>query len=258
MILPPRWKIAREFGRIKGKIRVALMRWGQSKTTIDYQGLKVPIKRSGMRSDVILALARNYYEIPEINGLRHVVQVGDRVLELGSGIGVVTALIGRACGPNGRVLSFEANPDLIDDTRKFLKDHDIKNVEIFHAVLVPDACANETRDFHLSGSFASNSLINIKDEQGSKIISVPAKSAKDVMTEFKPNILVCDIEGGEAELIPALEAGDLRAVVIELHPHILSAEQIDTIYASLAAQGLQPSSDKLGGTVVLFQRGQIS
>ncbi|MDP2080451.1 MAG: FkbM family methyltransferase [Pseudotabrizicola sp.] len=250
----PWWKLSREIGRIRGKIKFALLGLDRSRTTIFYQGLQVPIARSGMRSDVVMALARNYYETPEIKGLRACIRPGDRVLELGSGLGIVTALIGRACGPDGFVLSFEANPDLISDTRKFLKDHNIENVELCHAVLVPHADVDETREFHISGSFASNSMLDINDGRSVRTISVPARSVLDVVVEFKPTVLMCDIEGGEAELIPALEAGGLRAVVIELHPHILSAEQIESIYTSLARYGLQPSPCQLGGTVVMFRR----
>jgi hypothetical protein len=87
------------------------------------------------------------------------------------------------------------------------------------------------------------------------VISVPAVQLNDVVAEFKPNVLVCDIEGGELELIPALDASGLRAVVMELHPDRLSVAQLAEIDAALAAHGLIPNhSPPLGGTVILYER----
>ena len=87
------------------------------------------------------------------------------------------------------------------------------------------------------------------------MISVPAVQLNDVVAELKPNVLVCDIEGGELELIPALDASGLRAVMMELHPDRLSGAQLAEIDAALAAHGLHPNhSSPLGGTVILYER----
>ena len=87
------------------------------------------------------------------------------------------------------------------------------------------------------------------------MISVPAVQLNDVVAEFKPNVLVCDIEGGELELIPALDASGLRAVLMELHPDRLSGAQLAEIDAALAAHGLHPNhSSPLGGIVILYER----
>lgn len=254
MALPPLWKIRREIWRMIGNIRAKFLRMTGNREYVAYRGLKVPTNRAGMRGDVFLALCRNYYEAPEIEGIKHAVRDGDRVLELGSGMAIVTALAGRAAGQNGRVLSFEANATLIPDSLKFLQDHDISNVEIRNAVLVPDATGGATRSFHISRSFASSSLLDSSNNRTEDIVDVPAIAINEVMSEFQPNVLLCDIEGGEFELIPALDATGLKAVVMELHPDRLSEDQIKTIYDALEKQGLMPSDLQLGGTVVLFER----
>lgn len=252
MAVPAAWKIRREVWRILGRLRYAAMQVMPSKQVISYKGLRVPLNRSGMNAEIVRAMLRNYYEDPEIKGIVRVVKAGDRVLELGAGLGIVTALAARAAMPEGRVLSFEANSEVLEDTASFLKEHDIANAKLEHAVLVP---GNEARrDFHLASSFAVGSLLQGSGRRVREIISVPAVSISSVFAEFRPDILVCDIEGGEAELIPAMDASGLRAVVIELHPDRLKEVEISKIYKHLQSFGLEPDPVSPGGTVVIFSR----
>ncbi|MGL4239128.1 FkbM family methyltransferase [Tabrizicola sp.] len=230
------------------------MRWRGTQTTIRYRGLDVPLQRTGMNDEVLMSIARNGYEQPEIDALRHAVRPGDRVLELGSGLGIVTALAARAAAPNGRVLSFEANPEMIPATREFLADHQVTNVELRHAVLVPQAKPGETRDLFLGGSFNSSSLLGAPDHTARGVVSVPAEPLNDVVADFRPDVLICDIEGAEAELLPALDAQGLRAAVVELHPDRLSGDEIAAIHAAMARHGLHLDPTPLGGTVVLYSR----
>jgi len=253
MLLPLPWKIRRELRRAYAKVQVAIWR-RQGRESIEYCGLTIPFNRTGMNDGVVMALARRIYEAPEIRGLEIALCAGDRVMELGSGLGIVTALAARAVGPSGVVLSFEANPDMIPATRSFLLDHGVANVEIRHAVLVPDGATGSSREFFLTGSFASSSLLDTDNQRRKGVISVPAMSLGEVVSSFRPDVLICDIEGGEAELIPDLDASTLRAVVLELHPDRLSSEQIGAIDFALARYGLLPAPVALGGTVVLYQR----
>lgn len=254
MALPPIWKVRREILRVVGQIKVAFMRMGPARTHIEYHGLSVPLRRTGMSSEIVMAIARNGYEEPEIRGLRRAVHPGDRVLELGSGLGIVTALAARAAAPGGHVLSFEANPGMIPETRAFLTEHALSNVELRHAVLVPKAEPGETRDFHLATSFAVSSLLEGRKDREQEVISVPAEQINDVVAAFRPDVLICDIEGAEAELIPALDASGLRAAVIELHPDRLDASELAAVDAALARHGLHPAVPGPGGTVTLYLR----
>jgi FkbM family methyltransferase len=249
MTLPPLWKIGREIGRAVAKVKVTVWRPSGLKTSIAYRGLSVLMNRAGMNDKVLMAISRGIYEELEILGLRHAIKPSDRVLEVGSGLGIITALAAQTATAAGRVLSFAANPEIIPDTAIFLAAHGIANVALHHAVLVPHAAPGETRAFYLATSVASSSLLG-----AGEAIAVPTRGISDGMAEFKPDVLICDIEGGEAELIPALDASGLRAAVIELHPDRLADDQIAAVYAALAGHGLCPSANALGGTVVMFER----
>ena len=255
MAMPPLWKVRREIWRVIGKARFAMMKLRVPKKTIQYHNLKVPLTREGMNSEIILAMKGGIDGYPEILGLKRALCGGDRVLELGSGLGIITALAGRAVAPDGKVLSFEANLAMISKTQKFLADHGISNVELRRSALVPKAEKGETRDFYLTRSFASSSLLSNKTTKDHGVISVPAVQLNDVVAEFKPNVLVCDIEGGELELIPALDASRLRAVLMELHPDRLSGAQLVEIDVALAAHGLHRNhSSPIRGAVISYER----
>lgn len=248
------WKVKREILRAWGRVRVGVWKRLNGKTHVQYFGLQVPLRRTGMDDGVLLAIARNNYEVPEITGVRQVVKPGDRVLELGSGLGVVTAIAAQSCAPDGAVLSFDANADMIPDTVKFLFDHNITNVDIRHSVLVPDSGPGNTREFFLNKSFASSSLREQKSRALLRSIQVPTVNANKLIGEFRPDILVCDIEGAEAELIPALSFDTFRAVVIELHPDRLEKREIEGIYDAFQRNGFEEGRIQLGGTVKLFER----
>lgn len=220
---------------------------------IAYEGLRVPAQRLGMNYDIRQILWQGDYERPEIEGVMRMVRPGDRILELGCGLGIVTAIAARQAGPDGRVKSFEANPELIAATRAFLDQHGCDNVELVHAVLVPEAEAT-TRSFYLAGSFAESSLLGAEGRQQRGQVTVPAMPLGTVIETFRPDVLICDIEGAEAELIPAFDASGLRAAVIELHPDRIFPDQIAGIEAALARHGLRPVSPSPGGTVVIYDR----
>ena len=79
-------------------------------------GVKVPASQF-LHEGRIERINKAQYEGQEIKGALHVVQKSDRVLEVGSGLGIVGAVIAKNCNPQ-IVRSFEANPALIPHIMK--------------------------------------------------------------------------------------------------------------------------------------------
>lgn len=215
---------------------------------ITYRGIEVPLTGDHMTRSVVDHLYCDCYEAPEITGLRAVVRPGDRVLELGTGLGIVTALAARAA-QGGKVLTFEANPALIAPAAALFAQNQIGNIEARHGVIA-DGPGGGTLSFHLAEFFPEGSLT----KKSADVIEVPAWSSAEVMKDFRPDVLICDIEGAEGDLLPALDLSTLRAAVIELHPHILSRVAAAGIYDHLLHHGLYPQIEFSSGTVVVFQR----
>jgi len=60
MALPPVWKIRREFWRVIGKARFAMMQRRATPQSLSYCGLTIPLKRNGMNADVVRAILSNF------------------------------------------------------------------------------------------------------------------------------------------------------------------------------------------------------
>ena len=98
------------------------------------------------------------YEGDEIAGALSVVRKGDRVLELGAGLGIVGAVVAARAEPE-RVLSFEANPALIRHIRRLHRINGLtRRIELRNEVLVGPEETRTTLPFHIRSSYLGSSL----------------------------------------------------------------------------------------------------
>jgi len=157
------------------------------------------------------------YEGREIAGALHVVRPGDRVLELGAGLGIVGGVVALNAFPL-RVVSYEANPALIPHIRALHALNGIESViEVRNAVLVAGPDRPSTLPFHVRPSYLGSSL----DGHGARVVEtveVPTADLAGVMAEVRPDVMLVDIEGGELAILKAIDLDGVRAIVIEFHP----------------------------------------
>jgi hypothetical protein len=85
-------------------------------------------------------------------------------------------------------------------------------------------------------------------------ISVPMTPVMSVMAEVRPDVVIIDIEGGEHDLISAIDALDARAVVMELHARVLRPDELNGVFTRMFALGYAYSCDVSGGPIVAFER----
>ncbi|MRU14955.1 FkbM family methyltransferase [Roseovarius sp. A21] len=214
-----------------------------------YRGLKVPIHGSHVIRPIKDQLLSKKYEVPEIEALLQLLRPNDRVMEVGVGLGVVSGLAAKA-QPDARIKCFEANPELIAAIEELHNVNDIHSVELHNAILVPGV-GGKTRDFHIHQSFAEGSLI--ATDKTLHTVQVPTLSVQETLENFKPDVLVIDIEGGEAELFPQLNLTGVRALILELHPALISRSAEIQIYKTCAIAGLYPRVDLSSANVVTFE-----
>lgn len=214
-----------------------------------YRDLKVPVHGTHVILPIKLQLLSNRYEAPEINALLKLLRPSDKVLELGVGLGVVSGLAAKAC-PDCEILSFEANPNLIDPIKELHKINKIDSVKITNAILVSKG-GGQTREFFIHRSFAEGSLFSSSETVRS--VKVDTINIKEVLSSFQPDILVIDIEGGESELFSNLDLTGVRCLVIELHPKIISRSDEIRIFKVCAQAGLYPRIELSSENVVAFE-----
>lgn len=217
---------------------------------LNFRGLKVSTKGTHVSRGVWKAVYRGTYELPEIEALFGLLRPTDRLLELGTGMGIVSGLAALA-HPQLQVVSYEANPAMIPVIAELHRLNGISNVQVNNAVLTRTSTAG-MRDFYLKKSFAVGSLLPTSNSD-QRSIKVAEKRIEDVLMDFRPDVLLCDIEGGEAELFPGLDLTGLRAVIMELHPSVIGRVSEAAIYDSLSASGLYPRIELCSGTVVAFE-----
>jgi FkbM family methyltransferase len=195
----------------------------KTKTTTDApthvaecHGVKVPDSPmiSPQRADRINA-AR--YEGQEIAGALKVIRPGDHVLELGAGIGLVGAIAAQN-GKPAKVLSFEANPNLIEHINALYALNGLSNrIEVRNEVLISAPDAPETLPFHIRNSYLGSSLIDT-DRRATTRVDVPTANYAKLHNDFEPDVMLIDIEGGELEFLRHASLSGVRAIVIEFHP----------------------------------------
>jgi tRNA G37 N-methylase Trm5 len=86
------------------------------------------------------------YEADEANAAERCVKEGFRVLELGAGIGYVTAICARRTAPEN-VLAVEANPALIPVIEDNLARNGAQDVTVLHGAVVARAEEGQTTPF---------------------------------------------------------------------------------------------------------------
>jgi FkbM family methyltransferase len=192
------------------------------------------------------------YEPEEIAGALAVVRPGDRVLELGAGLGIVGAVMASNAGPSA-VISFEANPALIPHIRALYDMNGLGGViSVRNEVLLGGPDRPATMPFHIGRSFFTSSLLN---ESGRETVDVPTGDLAEVMAEFDPQVMLVDIEGGELDLLRHADLTRLRAAVVEFHPAVYGVEGMRECKQALRAAGLAKIDAHSTRTVWTCARG---
>jgi len=221
------------------------MRQLQAGFPIEYHGLTVPVSASHMPLPILMQIAEDAYERPELLAAEGMIWDGDRVLEMGTGLGIVSGLISRMAA-DVEIRSFEANPSLLPHIAELHRLNDITNVDVTHAMLEPNP-ASETRTFHIHKYFSEGSIYQTE-------MSEDAIEINKVIKEFQPTILVCDIEGAEEVVIPDCDLSGLRALVLEMHPDVMSRVGMKKIFDACLAVDLYPRVEFSSEQVIAFEK----
>lgn len=153
------------------------------------------------------------YEEDEARGAERCVRPGFRVLELGAGIGYVTAICAQRAGPEN-VLAVEANPALLPVIEANLQRNGVPGVMLVHGAATGPVEEGATGHFAVSNGYTGSSL----DGQGRLGVEVPLVSVHELIRAHKPHVVLMDVEGAEADMFTRPWKCPLRFCVIELHP----------------------------------------
>lgn len=200
-------------------------------------------------SDTILgAIKKGIYEYTEASQIGVLVQEGERVLEIGVGIGFIATLVLRH--PNTTAyLGFEANPELVNAANELFNINKV-NGEIINAVLTNDPDIKEM-NFYLRKDFWASSLSE-KPWGYEKTIKIKSKLFNHIIDSFKPTMIICDIEGGELDLFRDACLLGVKKVYMEIHQNVLGRRGVRKLFDIMSSKGFHYDQWHSKGSVVLF------
>jgi FkbM family methyltransferase len=181
------------------------------------------------------------------------IREGDVVLELGGGIGYMSTLLS-VRQKAARVICYEANPALIPYIRRLHAANDVTNVDLRNALLSPEA--GDPVPFYVRGNLLASSMDRTSDPDSvTEEVAIMQHAIGPVIEAERPDVLVCDIEGAEAHLLPAGDWSGLRAAVIELHPQWIGPSGVRAVFDAMHSAGLTYYPKASEAKVVTFRKG---
>lgn len=217
------------------------------------RGMKIPKHPQITKGRIRGALKSDAYERKECDAVMRVVRPGDRVLELGGGIGYMSTLLS-VRKQVARVVSYEANPSLIPYIRSLHAANGVDNVDLRNALLSPQA--GDAVPFYVRKNFLASSMDREADPDSViEEVSIMQHAIAPVLEAETPDVLVCDIEGAEADLLPAADWSGLRAAVIELHPQWIGQSGVQAVFDAMQRAGLTYFPKASEAKVVTFRKG---
>ena len=223
-----------------------------------YIGKHLVFVDTGSYSKLLVdVLTSGGYEARERNIIVAAMQPTDRVLEVGTAIGAVTMTAASIVTP-AQIVTYDANPAMITDAKRNFAANHMAGIQACVGVMRNrrNWIEGETEvDFFVSRDFWASSLFvgGFNTDIIAKI-SVPLRCLEDEIQRHRANVLVCDIEGGEAALLLGADLANIRMIILETHYHAVGREKIDGMVRYLIAEGFNINLDYSGGHILLLDR----
>jgi FkbM family methyltransferase len=186
---------------------------------------------------VLDAIERGAYERFEARRAKSFVDEGARILELGAGLGFLSALI-LSCKRVEDYQLVEADPRLPPMMRR---THELNGVvgkvEIHSCVATCDTrtiAAGEV-DFFIDQKFSASSVLGVRNS--AHTVKVPAVSLPALIEQHRSTVLIADIEGAETEIFNGTPLGTIEKILIELHPHRIGQRGVGDVFRNLDRLG---------------------
>jgi FkbM family methyltransferase len=218
--------------RIAARIPVRFVRF------VTIHGVKIRCSHPAIGPESFAFMKSGIYEEPERECVSRLLRKGDTVLELGGGCGFISSIIWKT-GLAKKIHVVEASPEMIPVIQE---THRLNSVgaEVHQEIL---GSTSGQRRFIVCDEFLGSST----EEAQGRVITVEGKSWIDRVNEWKPSLVVMDIEGGEAEIISLGMPDCIKRLCVEFHPALLGVEKQNELIASLHFMGFE----------TVYVRGQV-
>jgi FkbM family methyltransferase len=219
-------------------------------------GLVLSLDHEVANERIVSEIKRGRYEASELAIASRFVRAGDRVLELGAGVGFISAGVMRNVAP-AYYAAVEADARLIPHIRETHARNGVSGVEVINAAFTsdPEVLARGAVAFTLHREFWRSGIG--QDQPGSaETVSVPARDVSRFLAEKGITVLIADIEGAELDLLRHIDTARLEKIVLELHPQRIGKAGVLEIFQILCARGFAYNTALSEGSVVCFEAVQ--
>lgn len=219
---------------------------------VEHFGIQLRIDPEFMSPKLIEVIRAGRYEGPEARNIGKIIEPGEVILEIGAGIGFMTALMLKNPAVE-RVISFEANPLLIPKIQRTLDDNGLggQRFELHNAVLANED-VGASIDFHVHQDFWASSLR--KTSATIHSFPIPIVGFDETIKAVRPSLIVCDIEGGEQALFSSADLSGVRGVYVEVHQRVLGPSGMRDVFQSFHNLGFHYNQNHSSSGIILFSR----
>lgn len=207
-----------------------------TEVAVEFEGLRVPPSRH-LSPKMATWIRKGIYERPERKLAAKLTEPGDRVIEMGAGIGFIGGFTAFH-KPDLQLLSFEANPSLIPHIEALYRLNGLADrATVENKLLVADPNAPKSMTFNIHGSYLGSSVYEVGGPDRPKL-DIPTIAWDTVKAAFCPDVLIMDIEGAELAFLTHADLSGIRAVIVELHPKRYGPEGVAACLEALQSKGL--------------------
>lgn len=191
------------------------------------------------------------YEAHEAHAAQMRLREGMRVLELGAGVGYVASICAGVAGA-GNVVTVEANPAMLPVIRANLDRNGHQATRLVHGAVTGPGEGGEIA-FDPKKVFWAGRIAD-EDTETEKLVTVPKLPLDGLLKEYRPHLVIMDVEGAERHLFGAPWPAHVRAVMMELHPNQYPDRVIKEIVDCMSASGLTYDPGPSRGRILCFRR----
>jgi FkbM family methyltransferase len=198
---------------------------------ITIEGIRIRVGRH-MSRRVERALSRGGQDREELRLIGALLSPRDVVLEVGAGLGLVSAYCAKRVG-SGRVFAYEADPDLEPCIRETYRLNGVEPTLDMCAVCARAGRVMLSRDKHFVSSSVARRRVGVRP------VEVPGKALSYVVEKVRPTMLVIDAEGAESELFEGAKLPGVTKIVLELPQQVIGPDGVDRVRKRLAKMGFK-------------------
>ena len=210
-------------------------------------GIDLPLRHPLITPPIERDIYFGDYERKELDIIERRLEPADTVMEIGAGIGFLSAYCARVVG-NERVFAYEANPAL----HELIRDVHARNKVQPHVVQALLGDGEAERDFFVEADYWASSLVRRSAQ--ANCVRIRQLDFNAELRRVRPTFLIVDVEGGEYELLRRADLSGVSKLCLEVHPDVLGNARLSELFGALIEAGLALDFSLMRKNVYFFRR----